>query len=196
MKRDLIIDFDGTIADSSKRVYDLFIERHRLNGMPQFQRENLKWNFAPYITEKEDRMECLSYFSDPWMYEFLDWTDKYAKDTIAELSKTYNIIICSKREKGAYEPLLEWLERNMPCEYQTCFLSAFDKGMVGRRGSVIIDDKPSCLLGNKDRYKKILFGNYGYQQDEILEMDFTKVKDLNENLVKCNTWKDVLKELK
>lgn len=196
MKRDLIIDFDGTIADSSKRIYDLFKERHRLNGMPQFQRENLKWNFAPYITEKEDRMECLSYFSDPWMYEFLDWTDEYAKDVIAELSKTYNIIICSKREKGAYEPLLEWLERNMPCEYQTCFLSAFDKGMVGRRGSVIIDDKPSCLLGNKDRYKKILFGNYGYQQDEILEMDFTKVKDLNENLVKCNTWKDVLKELK
>ena len=195
MKRDLIIDFDGTIADSSKRIYNLFNERHRLNGIP-FKREDLKWNFAPYITEKEDRAECLSYFSDPKMYEFLEWTDEYAKEAIAELSKTYNIIICSRRERGTYEPLLEWLERNMPCEYQTCFLSTFDKGMVGRRGSVIIDDKPSCLFGNKDRYKKILFGNYGYQQDEILEMDFAKVKDLNKNFVKCNTWKDILKELK
>ena len=195
MKRDLIIDFDGTIADSGKRIYNLFNERHSLDGIP-FKREDLKWSFYPYITEKEDFKECISYFSDPKMYELLDWIDEYAKEAIAELSKTYNIIICSKREKGAYEPLLEWLERNMPCEYQTCFLSTFDKGIIGRKDSVIIDDKPSCLLGNKDRYKKILFGNYGYQQDEILEMDYTKVQDLNENLVKCNTWKDVLKELK
>ena len=195
MKRDLIIDFDGTIADSGQRIYNLFNERHSLDGIP-FKREDLKWSFYPYIKEKEDFKECLSYFSDSKMYELLDWTDEYTKEAIAELSKTYNIIICSKREKGAYELLLEWLERNMPCEYQTCFLSTFDKGIIGRKGSVIIDDKPSCLLGNKDRYKKILFGNYGYQQDEILEMDFTKVKDLNKNLIKCNTWKDVLKELK
>ena len=195
MKRDSIIDFDGRIADSGQRIYNLFNERHNLDGIP-FKREDLKWSFYPYITEKEDFKECLSYFSDSKMYELLDWTDEYTKEAIAELSKIYNIIVCSRRERGAYEPLLEWLEQNMPCEYQTCFLSTFDKGIIGRKGSVIIDDKPSCLLGNKDRYKKILFGNYGYQQDEILEMDYTKVQDLNENLVKCNTWKDVLKELK
>jgi 5'(3')-deoxyribonucleotidase len=195
MKRDLIIDFDGTIADSGKRIYNLYNERHCLNGVP-FKREDLKWNFKPYITDKDARIECLSYFSDPKMYELLEWIDEYTKDAIAELSKNYNIIICSRREKGSYEPLLEWLEQNMPCEYQICFLSSFDKGVVGRRGSIIIDDKPSCLLGNKDRFKKILFGNYGYQQDEILEMDFMSVKELNENLVKCNTWKDILRELK
>lgn len=196
MKRDLIIDFDGTIVDSSKTVFELFKKRHNLANDIPYNRESLKWNFDPYILDPKDKTECLSYFSDPEMYEKLNWVDKYAKDVIAELSKTYNIIICSRRGKGAYELLLNWLEKNMPCEYQTCLLSSFDKGMVGRRGSIIIDDKPNCLLGNKDRYKKVLFGNYGFQQDDILEMDFMSVKDLNENLIKCNTWKDILKELK
>lgn len=195
MKRDLIIDFDGTIADSSKRIYELFNKNHKKKGLP-FEREKLKWNFEPYITNLKDKMECLSYFGEYEMYKSLEWVDEYAKDALAELSKHYNIIICSKREPGAYDLLLSWLEDNMPCPYETCFISTFNKGMVGRRGSIVIDDKPQCLLGNKDRHKKILFGNYGYQQDEILDMDFGQTEELNENLVRCNTWKDVLKELK
>ena len=125
MKRDLIIDFDGTIADSSKRIYELFNKNHKKKGLP-FEREKLKWNFEPYITNLKDKMECLSYFGEYEMYKSLEWVDEYAKDALAELSKRYNIIICSKREPGAYDLLLSWLEDNMPCPYETCFISTFN----------------------------------------------------------------------
>lgn len=197
MKKDLIIDFDNTIANSSKRVYDMYLEKNpdKVTDL-FFNKEALKWNFEPYVTDEEGKKECISYFSSKEMYEKLEWLDPYVEDALKELSKNYNIIICSRREKDAYTPLIDWLEKNMPCEYQTCFVSSYDKGMVGRRGSIIIDDKPICLLNNKDRSKKILIGKWGYQKDDTLEMDYNTLKDLYRNLVYCNDWKAVLEELR
>ena len=193
---DLIIDFDNTIADSSKRVYDMFLKHHNLPENSPFDYSKLKWGFEPYVTSEEDKRECLSYFDDEDFYSELTWIDEYAKDAIKCLhNKEYNIIICSKRNKNAYAPLLDWLDQNMPCEYQTCFVSTFDKGMVGRRNSIIIDDKPTCLIGNLDRSKKILFGNYGYQQDEFDKLNTPIECDELKNIIRCASWLDVLNVL-
>jgi 5'(3')-deoxyribonucleotidase len=192
-KKDLIIDFDNTIANSSKRAYDMFKKNHK--DVLKFSKSKLRWGFQPYANSDEERAEMLSYFSCEEFYKKLKWIDHYTKKAIKKLSKKYNIIICSMRNKNAYTPLIEWLEKNMPCEYQTCLLSSYDKGIVGRKGSIIIDDKPSCLTGNKHRSKKILFGTWGYQFDELNSMSDKDYDKFSKKLVQCKTWKDVVKEI-
>lgn len=192
-KKDLVIDFDNTIANSSKRAYDMYKEHHK--NIDDFSRTQLKWGFQPYANTDEERHEMLSYFSTKEFYEKLEWVDPYAKKAIQDLSEKYNIIVCSMRHRDSYTPLIDWLEKNMPCEYQTCLLSSYDKGMIGRKGSIIIDDKPSCLRGNNDRSKRILFGIWGYQYDELRGMSSKEAKEFNKKLVRCETWKDVIKEL-
>lgn len=192
---DLIIDFDNTIADSSKRVYDMFLQRHNRPADELFDCAKLRWSFEPYVTSEKDKQECLALFDEKDFYTGLDWVDENTKEALELLSKKYNIIICSKRNKNAFTPLLDWLEQHITCPYQTCFVSTFDKGMVGRRDSIIIDDKPICLVGNKDRSKRILFGNYGYQQDEFDKLKGTPEYEELSDLIKCASWKDVLKEL-
>ncbi|MCF0124812.1 MAG: hypothetical protein HUJ68_03495 [Clostridia bacterium] len=189
MKPDLIIDFDNTIGNSSQAAIDVFCQKHNRTPI-KLERNKLQWDWAPYLSPEEAK-ETLKYFALPEMYAALDFVDEYFIPVIKQLSEKYNIIICSKRDKGCYTPLVEWLETNMPCEYATCFVSTFDKSFVGRPGSIIIDDKPRCLLGNNDRSLKILFGTWKYTALEALDILPEQSIEFAKNLKIADNWKEV-----
>src|SRR5574344_1561599 len=184
---DIVIDFDNTLVNSSEAVFKLCEKEfgHKIN----YNMKDLKWDFGPYIVNEKEF--CRKAFASKDLYKEISFIDEYAKDTVLKLlnDNRFNPIICSKRDLGGFDPIVEWLEDNGLKGIKYAFVSSYDKSFVGSSNSIIIDDKPDAIM-NGTRLERILFGDYGYQKDEMEKYNSPIImKDGYYNRI--NNWKDV-----
>ena len=153
----ILVDFDDTIAMSTKTIFDIYKKETGFKG--NYHRDYL-WNFDGLI-DKSYLDRALSLFQDKLFYSNLT-LKKDCKKVLKFLNDMgFNICICSMHKNPvgrAYKD--EWISRKLPFIKDRIYLDSFDKSIV--EGFMIIDDKPECLIG--DRKYKLLFGNYGYNK--------------------------------
>lgn len=190
MKKNIIIDFDNTLANSSETTI-----KHIWSKYPNDYKDmvyhdyELLWNFKPFIKD-EHVSETLEYMSSKEFFEELsvahsfDETEENAiknlKSFLSFVSNDYNIILCTNRSGSSFDYVKDWLKKKDLDKYFThkVCVSSFDKSVIV--GSIIIDDKLECLnTGSRDI--RIVFGNHKYTMDE-----FSKNKNNNSYLLISN----------
>lgn len=93
MKQNLFIDFDSTLVDSIKTfcyVYNHLYQYHS-NFKPADYTKIQRWDFKDVCPLVQDVNEI---FESQYFFKRLEFFP-YAKEVVHELSKKYNVIICS-----------------------------------------------------------------------------------------------------
>lgn len=170
-KPTICVDMDNTICNSSETIIKL------LNGK-EYDSKLLQWNFEPYIND-DMLLRALELFNQKEFYNNLKLLPN-CYETLELLSANYNIIICTKKEPKGVQFCDEWLRKHLPFIKSIVYLSQdnFDKTMI--HAHFRIDDKVEALKGTG---YKLLFGDYGYQNDEI--------KQTNIKFKRCYNWLDI-----
>jgi 5'(3')-deoxyribonucleotidase len=157
-KRKLFLDFDDTIAHSSKAICDTYnqIYSSHPNFAPANWWENTEWNFTticPLIERPSDL------FSDERFFDNLDFMNDNTKEVIENLCNKYEVIIASigTPENIAYKSL--WLKTFLPCIKEYHFLCnnhcKMDKSAIDMSGAIFIDDVLSNLRSSNAEFKDI-----------------------------------------
>lgn len=180
-KIDVLIDFDNTVADTSKAVLRLWCndKNFSFNKM-NYTADILQWNFEPfnkftgeYNIFTNEQTDLIPYFSNSNLYSikfkkiYLEpFYDIYRVLNNPVYRKYYNFILCTKRKPKEFKMAVRWCKKwNLKFDkYVRC--NSFDKSSIGNKNSIIIDDKIECL-GGANRSLKILFGKYGYQSEDF-----------------------------
>lgn len=191
----IVVDFDNTICNSTETILNIY--KKMKNKDFSFSVENVAWNFEPYV-EKKDFEEVLKLFNQKVFYENVKFLPK-AKESLRELSKKHELVICSKCE-GAEGLYLKrgWINKNLPFIKQENILllqqKNFDKSRI--EGDIIIDDYVPCLVGNYDRQAVLKFGRYRYNRlfnvdDELLE-EMQELVNHGVGAFPVDNWSEVL----
>lgn len=177
MKKTILIDFDGTIANSGETIIKMYNKEFKKNNNVKYKNKRLEWDFAPYIDE-QDLKWALFKFTEQKFYDELELIPKY-KEVLEVLNEKYELIICTKKHPLAVPMNDEWIKNKLPFIKKVIYLrqDGFDKSFI--KGDIIIDDKIECLYGDRDL--KILFGEYKYN----------RCYDVPDNGVKAKNWSDI-----
>lgn len=202
-KDNLIIDFDNTLADSSRtaiqHTWDKYPEAYEGSVYRDY---DLLWNFDPFVKE-EHKEETLAYMSTEDFFKNLpvahaDGEDSTAawnnlRECLKRLSKRYNLVLCTNRDGHSFEYVKEWLKEKRLFEFFSNLIcvSNFDKSII--EGSVIIDDKVECLLEGT-RALRIPFGGYRYTKDDIYD-NLRRLTRNNRNVTSYKSWTNFLKKI-
>ena len=174
------MDFDSTIVNSSETILKMYEKKKgvKLN----YNLSKLLWNFEPYIL-KDDFKWAVSQFSQQEFYDNLELIPDCYK-ILEELSKDYEIIICTKKEPVAVPMNDKWIKDKLPFIKRVVYLSQDDFNKSYVSGDIIINDNADCLIGG-NRELRILFGNYGYQVDKNID-----------GITRCENWYQIYELLK
>lgn len=175
----ILIDFDGVVADSARAIIEMFSKRYERNI--DYNPKELMWDFSPYVTNKDEMDYCVDCFKNPKMYRDMEVIDEPSLRKFLEYCKHkgHRTILCSHRPIGGFDLCVNFINEHRLDFDDYAFINSFDKSIIGGSDSIIIDDQERCLKG--DRVSKFLFGEYGYQKDYNKE-DFVCVKNWGEAL--------------
>ena len=195
-KKRVLVDFDNTLVNSGKTIYNLFWFTHKdkvAYHINNYKDEELLWDFSNFAKTKEDQQWCVDRFKEQRFYDELELIDG-AKESLEELHNMgYETIICSKKCKYSMEMAYTWIENHLEkgIHYdEIIFVSDFHvKGLINC--DIVIDDKYECLEGFSNDVLKIWFGWYGYNQNK-------ECLPLRDDIVSylCVDWNEVLEEIK
>lgn len=190
-KRQLIIDADNTLVNSSETIIDIF--RRSNKNIPKFDSKILNWDFSPYLNTPQMQKLAVTKFETQDFYDNLSLFPN-ALVVLERLKENFEIIICTKPMRNSIEMKEQFIKNYIPHD-RIVFLMQddFDKSFIGKKDSIIIDDKIECLMGG-DRTLRILYGEYGYQDEELEREGIKGHKDLSE-VVQIANWLDLEKLL-
>lgn len=185
-KLKLFLDFDNCITNSLKAFVDTYNILYRFQ--PDFKpatydvkQYNLK-DQCPLVNHVDD------IFSNKKFFKNLRFINFNTKEVLKELSKDFDIIICTIGTPMNVALKSMWLSQNLPFVEQYCLVTnnyenrecVMNKSLVNMSGSTIfIDDMPDNLNSSNAKYK-ILFGK-----------EYLWNKSDNPAHIKCLDWSAV-----
>lgn len=159
-KKKLFLDFDNTIVNSTKAYCDVYNFVYK--DCKEFKKA--EW----YKVEKYDLTDqcplatTRHIFSDEMFFDVLELMDKYTYDILRELSKKYQIIICSIGTFTNISYKTKWIKDKLPMVKDAVMITnsncQMDKSIVDMSGSIFIDDVESNLISANAEYK-LIFGD-------------------------------------
>lgn len=188
----VIIDFDNTIVDSAKNVFELYKKKYNIKN--QSYHTNFLWDFEGLIPEQYKK-ECIELFSKQEFYDSLK-IEKETLEVLEWINENFEMIICTKHKAEGILMKSKWIEENIPFAKKVVFLvqEDFDKDCVGTKEDIIIDDKVECMTA--DRRLKLLFGDYKYNQLDNIDTELRQNIMLGKStILRVNKWKDIKKIL-
>ena len=190
MIKNIVIDFDNTIANSSETALAYISDKYKtFDFNTSYDPSVLLWGFQPFITDKGQIKEVLDYINSKDFFNNLK-TIENVEEALSYFKKNnIELTLCTNRTGQSFDYVKEWLKKQNLYDffnYVIC-VSSFDKNVIN--GEIIIDDKPSCMI-NDDRQAHIVFGNYRYTKDEFID-NFNSIKD-PKSYKFCKDWNAVL----
>ena len=190
MIKNIVIDFDNTIANSSETALAYISDKYKtFDFNTSYDPSVLLWGFQPFITDKGQIREVLDYINSKDFFNNLK-TIENVEEALSYFKKNnIELTLCTNRTGQSFDYVKEWLKKQNLYDffnYVIC-VSSFDKNVIN--GEIIIDDKPSCMI-NDDRQAHIVFGNYRYTKDEFID-NFNSIKD-PKSYKFCKDWNAVL----
>ena len=193
--KQLIIDLDSTIVNSSLTIINLY---NKLNPNNQLTyTPNHSWGFVPIVNTKEELSNLFKLFDHEDFYkEVIVFPN--AIEIINKLSENNRVIICSKHMESRKPLSREWINEVMP-KVEIAFVDNFeDKGKLFDKVDYVIDDKYESFENFGEDTTCILFGFYDWNKDcndYYRCMNWNKV----ENHIECTErfreyWDDRFKE--
>jgi len=181
----IILDFDNTIVNSAETIIRLY--QKKVFKYEPIHREKIKWDFSPYIP-KMHLPWALNMFQEQEFYDNLDFMDN-AKEVLERLSKKHELVICTKKHPDGVSMNDQWIRNNLPFIDSVVYLrqDSFDKSLVGGN-SIILDDKIECLIEGNRKFR-LLFGDYGYQ-DEYYNNEDIKRHENYHKIIRIRDWLD------
>lgn len=182
MKKKLLVDFDSTTANSTETIFNILKEKYGFEA--QYHNDYL-WNFKGLLPEQYVE-EALALFGNQKLYDRLQLMPN-AYDVLKKLSEVYQLAICSVHDIHTVHLKDAYIQERLPFINERIYLSydgKFSKAKI--HGHIIVDDKISCLKGNRE--KKILFGNYGYNQLQDIEKKEKKILLYDPKVERADNW--------
>lgn len=181
MKKTLLVDIDDTTIMSMPLIYEMYKEENNIKGeMPKNYLYNFNGVFPKSYIER-----ALELFGSEEFFNRVQIMPN-CKETLYKYKDKFDIKFCSIHDEKTLHRKIDYISKNFPFAKDIIILkynnNNFDKSNV--KGEIIIDDKLSCLRG--EREQKILFGDYYYNNPINLN------KDDNELLSQCIKAKDWL----
>lgn len=190
MVKNIVIDFDNTIANSSETALAYISNKYKaFDFSSSYDPSVLLWGFQPFITDKDQVKEVLDYMNSKDFFDNLKVVENVEKALSYFKKNNIKLTLCTNRTGQSFDYVREWLKKQNLYElfdYVIC-VSSFDKSIIN--GEIIIDDKLSCMI-NDDRQVHIVFGNYKYTKDEFID-NFNSIKD-PKSYKFCKDWNAVL----
>ncbi|MFA9398910.1 MAG: hypothetical protein ACERKV_11700 [Clostridiaceae bacterium] len=186
-KKKVFIDFDGTIVDSIKSYCSVYNKEYKekdnfIHAKHQkVMRYDLK-DQCHLVSHQENIFSSKMYFDN---LEFMDG----AKETLEELNKIYDVVICSLGTLTNISYKSIWIKENIPFINNVILISnevlesgiKTDKSVINMKDAIFLDDHPENLKGSNAEIK-IRFGR---------EFDWNKDWDGES----CFNWYQVRKRL-
>ena len=190
MIKNIIIDFDNTIANSSETAFNYFCDKYKaLDPSISYDPSILLWNFQPFIKNECQLKDVLEYMNSESFFNQVGVL-KGVREVLYKLKEnSLKLTLCTNRSGRSFDYVKDWLKSfdlYKVFDYIVC-VSSFDKSIIN--GEIIIDDKPSCMI-NDNRQAHIIFGNFKYAKDEFID-NFNSIKD-PKSYKFCENWHDVL----
>ena len=170
MLDNIIIDFDNTLADSSRAAVEYAKDKYRLVSAENYNPSELLWGFDPFVTDSEMQKDTVGYMNSEDFFNKVEIMPN-AKAALAGFKKdnpSVSLTVCTNRTGQSFDFMKKWLLDHCLTQlfdHIVC-VSSFDKSVL--KGDVIIDDKPSCML-NDNRPYHIVFGDCRYTKKEFIE---------------------------
>lgn len=172
MKRNLFLDFDGTIVDSVAaycKTYNEKWENHK-----EFKRANPNdvyyWDMRDVCPLEQDIEGA---FASPNFFKNLEFMDTLTRYYIKELQKAYNIIICTIGSNYNIHYKSKWIADNLPFVKNAIYLVnrcdgnvIMDKSLPNMQGGIIVDDNIKNLETSNAKYKIIFGKEYDFNLDK------------------------------
>ena len=188
-KPTILIDVDSTLINSVETIFEIYKEE---TNQPHLKYHNdYQWDFTGLIDDsyKERAVELFN------KKEFFDRVKllPHAYDVLFKYKDVYDLKICSIHNTNSAIYKINCIKKHLPFIDKFIILpnngKNFTKSSVD--GEIIIDDKISCIEGN--RKHRILFGEYGYNTTNISKKDKTILE--NNPYIKAKNWTEVDKIL-
>lgn len=163
MSKTIALDLDSTLINSSLILVQLW---NKLNPNRKLTyREDIEWDFSNVLKGKVGLSELFQLFDHKDFYENVIVYDK-AIEVVNELSKNYEVIICSKHNDSRKHLTTDWINRTFP-NVELVFTDTFDKSEIYNKAWIILDDRIDALESctNNDTYR-MCFGNYTWNKKE------------------------------
>lgn len=179
MKRQLFIDFDNTIVNSTMAFCKTYnANRFELDRKADWTKVR-KWDFSdecPDLTNEEIER----YFASDYFFMKLRFMPN-ALTTLKRLVKYYDVKICSIGTPKNITKKVEWIEKNITSVipeisdgvYIVNKNGEMGKGVVNMEGAVIVDDS-SANLRSSNAFAKV---NFGIKADWNKDWDGVRVTD-------------------
>jgi 5'(3')-deoxyribonucleotidase len=180
-KRDLFVDFDGTICNTIKAIVELYNEdfKYYKKFKPLEWYQINTWDFLECKCAKPEYINM--YFNQPRFYERLEFMES-AKEVLDKLKEKFNIHIVSM----GYSPNLKgkelWIKENIPYAdfIGVNFKEHDDKAHVIMGVDSILIDDSAVNLETSNADIKICYGdiypwNENYQG--IRKFNWTEIYD-------------------
>lgn len=185
MKKKLLVDFDSTTANSTETIFNIWKEES--GSKAQYHNDYL-WNFKGLLPE--DYLEqALALFGNQKLYDRLQLMPN-AYDVLKKLSEVYQLAICSVHDINTVHLKDAYIQEHLPFIKERIYLPYNEKPSKEKiKGHIIIDDNINNLRGNRE--KKILFGNYAYNQIQNVGKDEKKILLYDHKIERADNWKVV-----
>lgn len=180
----LVIDFDNTLANSCKAVYDLYREE---TGDLSTKLEDLDGWWFDKITPLWSREEQLEAFNKPRFYELLELNEGAAEAINYLKYNGHEIAICTVHNPDGIPYKARYIKERLPKVDQVIYIDNDDKtDKSWICGTVMIDDSIDNLESVSCEVP-ICFGNYAWNK----EWDGCRTSSWNDF---CNNFKKVEEE--
>ena len=169
MIKNIIIDFDNTIANSSETAFNYFCDKYKaLDPNISYDPSILLWNFQPFIKDEDQLKDVLKYMNSESFFKEVRVIAGVREALYKLKENSLKLTLCTNRTGQSFDYVKDWLKSFDLYEffdYIVC-VSSFDKSIIN--GEIIIDDKPGCMI-NDNRQAHIIFGNFKYTKDEFID---------------------------
>jgi len=191
----IAIDIDDVLADNAKGFIQFSNDRWGTTLQPSDYQEH--WSNMWQVDHDEAERRSLEFheFGGHVGYEHID----HAFEALMLLKERYDLVIVTSRRRRVKGETLAWLDQHYPgifTEDQIYFAGIWDEGITEERyagtkvdiikeldAQYLIDDQlKHCLAAAEEGVQVLLFGDYSWNQIEVLPKNMTRV----------NGWKAVL----
>lgn len=183
MRKKILVDFDSTTANSPKAIFDIYKEETGDNSL--IYHNDYLWNFQGLLPNWYAE-RAVELFGEEKFFERLELMPN-AYEVLKRLNEEYDVAICSVHDMKTAHRKDGYIRNRLPFIKEIILIGydgKFDKS--SQQGHIIIDDKASCLKG--DREQKILFGNYGYNQLEYATGVEKEILLNDDRIIRANDW--------
>lgn len=154
----IVIDFDQTIADSSKGLFDIYLKE---TGANETYNPIHSWNFDGLFPNSYKK-RALELFCIEELFDVLKPFEN-AIEVITKLSKKHEIYVCTNHKAEGIPFKDKWIRKYLPFA-KVVYVDSFDKSITS--GDIFIDDKIECLDSVENNYEyRICYGSYLWNED-------------------------------